>query len=219
MQPNWAEENLQVIRTIMERAALYRRTLAPLMLATGLIGIVAAGIGLMMTGQTATSFLFLWLVTAVVAALVSLLIVRKQAITAKESFSTPASRRVIGALYAPLCAGAMLSIPVVLQLGTGRPALAEAVLPPVMCVWMGFYGSGLNAAGQYSSRGVRLLGWGFIGAGALLATLHVGGYWLPKLDSRGLWTNFHAIMGATFGGFHLVSAGYLYLTESRQPSL
>lgn len=219
MEPNWAEENLQVIRTIMERAALYRRTLAPLMLATGLIGIVAAGFGLLTAGQTAASFLFTWLFTAVLATLVSLLIVRRQAITAKESFSTPASRRVIGALYAPLSAGAMLTVPVALLLATGRPGLAEAVLPSMMCVWMGFYGCGLNAAGQYSSRGVRLLGWGFIGAGALLATLYVGGYWLPKLDSRELWTNSHAIMGATFGGFHLVAAGYLYLTESRQPSL
>lgn len=219
MEPSWAEENLQVIRTIMERAALYRRTLAPLMLATGLIGIVAAGFGLLTSGQTATSFLFIWISTAVLTSLVSLLIVRRQAITAKEPFSTPASRRVIGALYAPLCAGAMLTVPVALLLATGRPAQAEAVLPAMMCVWMGFYGCGLNAAGQYSSRGVRLLGWGFIGAGALLAALYVGGYWLPKLESRQLFSNCHAVMGATFGGFHLVAAGYLYLTESRQPSL
>lgn len=217
MQSNWAEENLQVIRTIMERAALYRRTLAPLMLATGLIGIVAAGIGLLAPVQAPQSFIALWLAAATVAVGVSLLIVRRQAITAKEPFSTPASRRVIGALYAPLCAGAFLTLPVVLLLGTGRHAPAEAVLIALMCVWMGFYGSGLNAAGQYSSRGVRLLGWGFIGAGPLLATLFVGGFLVPELGSRVLWTNPHAVMGATFGGFHLVAAGYLYLTESRQP--
>ena len=219
MQPNWAEENLQVIRTIMERAALYRRTLAPLMLATGLIGIVAAGIGLLAPVQTPLAFLTLWLITATLAMGVSLLIVRRQAVMAREPFSTPASRRVIGALYAPLCAGALLAIPVVVLLGTGRPAPVEAVVTGLMCVWMGVYGSGLNAAGQYSSRGVRLLGWGFIGVGPLLATLHVGGFLVPELGSRMLWTNPHAIMGATFGGFHLVAAGYLYLTDSRQPTL
>ncbi|MSU28164.1 MAG: hypothetical protein EXS27_09665 [Pedosphaera sp.] len=218
MQPNWAEENLQVIRTIMERAALYRRTLAPLMLATGLIGIVASGIGLLTPIQTPLTFLALWLITATLAMGVSLIIVRRQAVMAREPFSTPASRRVIGALYAPLCAGALLALPAVVLLGTGRPAPAESVLTGVMCVWMGFYGCGLNAAGQYSSRGVRLLGWGFIGTGPLLATLYVGGFLIPELGSRVLWTNPHAIMGTTFGGFHLVAAGYLYLTESRPPS-
>ena len=29
MEPNWAGEHLQVIRTLMERSALYRRALAP----------------------------------------------------------------------------------------------------------------------------------------------------------------------------------------------
>ena len=31
MEPNWAAEHLQVIRTLMERSALYRRALAPIM--------------------------------------------------------------------------------------------------------------------------------------------------------------------------------------------
>ena len=218
MQPNWAEENLQVIRTIMERAALYRRTLAPLMLATGLIGLVAACVGLLLQVRTPQAFLTLWLVTATLALAVSLLIVRRQAIIAKEPFSTPASRRVIGAMHPPLCAAALLTVPVIVLLGTVRGAPSEAVLTSAICVWMSLYGSGLNAAGQYSSRGVRLLGWGFIGTGPLLATLYVGGFIVPELGSRMLWTNPHAIMGATFGGFHLVAAGYLYLTESRPPT-
>ena len=217
MQSNWAEENLQVIRTIMERAALYRRTLAPLMLATGLIGIVAAGIGLLAPVRTPQTFLALWLGTGTFALTVSLLIVRRQAITAKEPFSTPASRRVIGALHPPLCTGALLTVPV-LVLISAESIPAGIVLTALICVWMGFYGCGLNAAGQYSSRGVRLLGWGFIGTAPLLATLFVGGFLVPELGSRALWTNPHAIMGATFGGFHLVAAGYLYLTKSRPPT-
>ena len=30
MESNWAEENLQTIRTLMERSAIYRRCLAPI---------------------------------------------------------------------------------------------------------------------------------------------------------------------------------------------
>jgi hypothetical protein len=219
VQPNWAEENLQVIRTIMERAALYRRTLAPMMLATGLIGTVLACVGLLIPVQSPRGFMLLWLAAATLAVSVSLLIVRRQALVAREPFSTPASRRVIGAMHPPLTAGAFLTLPMLALLGSGGVASHESHLIALIACWLGFYGCGLNAAGQYSSRGVRLLGWGFIGAGPLLGILYVGGYLVPELGSRVLWTNPHAIMGATFGGFHLLAAGYLYLTESRQPEL
>src|SRR5688572_22132653 len=42
MQSNWAEENLLIIRTLMERSAVYRRALAPIMVAIGVLGVVAA---------------------------------------------------------------------------------------------------------------------------------------------------------------------------------
>ena len=38
MESNWAEENLQTIRTLMERSAVYRRALAPIMLFAGALG-------------------------------------------------------------------------------------------------------------------------------------------------------------------------------------
>ena len=38
METKWAEENLQTIRTLMERSALYRRALAPIMLFAGVLG-------------------------------------------------------------------------------------------------------------------------------------------------------------------------------------
>ncbi len=45
MEPKWAEENLQTIRTLMERSAVYRRALAPIMLFAGLLGVTAAATG------------------------------------------------------------------------------------------------------------------------------------------------------------------------------
>ena len=42
MDSNWAGEHLQVIRTLMERSAIYRRTLAPIMLLLGILGLLAA---------------------------------------------------------------------------------------------------------------------------------------------------------------------------------
>ena len=45
MESNWAAEHLQVIRTLMERASLYRRALAPIMIYNGLLGISAGALG------------------------------------------------------------------------------------------------------------------------------------------------------------------------------
>jgi len=45
MESNWAAEHLQVIRTLMERSALYRRALAPIMIFNGVVGLAAAGLG------------------------------------------------------------------------------------------------------------------------------------------------------------------------------
>jgi len=48
MEPKWAEENLQTIRTLMERSALYRRALAPILLFAGTLGVTAAAVGLLL---------------------------------------------------------------------------------------------------------------------------------------------------------------------------
>src|SRR6266446_9747026 len=39
MESNWAAEHLQVIRTLMERSAVYRRALAPIMIFNGIVGV------------------------------------------------------------------------------------------------------------------------------------------------------------------------------------
>lgn len=216
MQPNWAEDNLQTIRTIMERAALYRRTLAPTMLATGGIGLLAAVVGRGAEVQSPLGFLGVWMVAALAAATASFFIMRRQAVSAREPFFTTPTRRVIGAMHPPLTAGALLTLPVLVhQVFQPVHPVNHVLLPGLLCVWLAFYGCGLNAAGQYSSRGVRLLGWVFIGAGALIGTLAANGLAQLSLGSQHWWHDPHALMGLTFGGLHLAASVYLYYTESR----
>ena len=45
MDNHWAVENLQTIRTLMERSAVYRRALAPIMIFVGTVGIVGGLVG------------------------------------------------------------------------------------------------------------------------------------------------------------------------------
>lgn len=219
MQPNWAEDNLQTIRTIMERAALYRRTLAPTMLTTGVIGLLAAVVGRGAEVQSPLGFLGVWIVAALAAATASFFIMRRQAVSAREPFFTTPTRRVIGAMHPPLTAGALLTLSALVHFAT-HPLhpFNHVLLPGLLCVWLTFYGCGLNAAGQYSSRGVRLLGWTFIVAGFVIAMLHSIGLIQPVLGSPDWWRDPHVIMGMTFGGLHLAASVYLYYTESRPPT-
>jgi hypothetical protein len=92
MEPNWAEENLKTIRTLMERSALYRRALAPIMLFAGTIGVLAAGLGLILHSDSPLEFGILWLSAALVAVTGAFYIARRQALKDTEPFWSPPTR-------------------------------------------------------------------------------------------------------------------------------
>ncbi len=83
---SWASENLQVIRTLMERSTLYRRALAPIMLVAGLFGIGAAVATCFVKLETNREFSLFWMSVGVLATLASLLLVRRQALKEAEEF-------------------------------------------------------------------------------------------------------------------------------------
>ena len=89
MEPNWAAEHLQVIRTLMERSAVYRRALAPIMTFIGIIGIVAGIGGWLLKPGSNQSFIIFWAIVAAIAMVGSYLLVRRQALRAAEPFWTP----------------------------------------------------------------------------------------------------------------------------------
>ena len=63
MSANWAEDNLQTIRTLMERASVYRRALAPVSMAAGGMGLSrSSGRGHRLDNRK--SFAFYWLAVA-----------------------------------------------------------------------------------------------------------------------------------------------------------
>ena len=210
MQSNWAEENLQVIRTLMERAGLYRRALAPVMLSVGMLGVGGWWVGNQMRSDTLSGFVGLWFGVAAVAVAAAALIIRRQALRSEEPFWTPPTKRVVFALLPPLVAGALL---VVSSCVAGLDTSSSSGL---VVAWPMLYGCALHSAGQFISRGVRLLGWAFILSSVLIGHLHLFG--AAGMDSNGrlaLWFQPNAMMGLTFGGLHLLAAAYLYITEKR----
>jgi hypothetical protein len=206
MKPDWAEENLQTIRTLMERSAVYRRALAPIMIFVGFVGILTAAVGLIFHLDSSRVFRGLWLAAAIVAIVGSFLIARKQALQDHEPFWSPPTRRVTQALLPPLTAGMILGV--VFGLGSSGNYVNFTLLLPFL--WALFYGCALHAAGFFTSRGVRWFGWIYIGlACGILCFLTE---FQPESDFSAHW-----LMGFFFGVLHLAYGAYLYLTERKNP--
>jgi hypothetical protein len=200
MESNWAAQNLQTIRTLMERSALYRGALAPIMTFIGSLGVLTTGAGLMFHLDAIRAFGGLWLGSAAVVVAGVFLIARRQALRNVEPFWSPPTRRVAQALLPPLVAGFLFSV-AVLVLNPG-PMRWLFIFPNVL-----FYGCAVHAAGFFMPRGMKVFAWLIIGlgAGTLLALPMTLKESSPELD--------HGIMGFFFGILHLACGVYLYFTE------
>jgi len=206
----WAAENLQVIRTLMERSALYRRALAPVCLAAGTLGTLAGAAGWLADLDSARSFTLLWLAVATITLAACLLIVRRQALHAQEPFWSPPARRVAQAMAPPLLAGLFAGCLVAFP--DWRDPLHAWWLPGS---WLVLYGCAVHGAGFFMRRSMKLFGaaLGLLGAALLVfvnTRSHAAG--LPSLALA------HLVMGALFGGSHLAFGTYLAATESRNPT-
>jgi hypothetical protein len=209
MDSNWAVEHLQVIRTLMERSAVYRRALAPIMIYNGVLGLVFAGIGMFARIFSPPGFILFWGVVCVVALSGSFLLVRRQALKAGEPFWSPPTRRVSQAMLPPVVTGALLGS---LVLGSAytvpaglTPKIAFVLLPSS---WIILYGFAFHAAGFFMPRGMKLFGWMFVIGGCLAAA---PGIVLTKATGNPLYA--HALMGCFFGALHLAYGAYLHFTE------
>ena len=200
MSVNWAEENLNTIRTLMERASVYRRTLAPVAIAVGLLGLAAAGLAEVMGWTGQGRFAGYWLGVGAVSLLAALLLVRRQAMRDKEEILSPPMRRVVQALAPMLLAGLGLGVLEILNARADRDSVR------LIALWMVLHGGALHAAGFFMPRGLRWLGWIFVFFGAVCLCLHDLGQ-VPMLKENAHW-----MMGWAFGANHLVYGLYLKLT-------
>lgn len=197
METDLAAENLQTIRTLMERSAVYRRALAPIMLFAGVLGVVGSVAGSLLELNSVRSFATMWLVTAALTVGGAFLIARRQAFKEREPFWSPPTRRIAQAMAPPLTVGFLLGLLFALE-------NAPDLFGPLVFVWALLYGCAVHAAGFFISRGMRLFGWVFI----ILA-----GAFLLYHEHGGMKMNPNAMMGFFFGGLHLACGIYLYVTE------
>jgi hypothetical protein len=205
MDSNWASEHLQVIRTLMERSAVYRRALAPIMLVSGLIGTAAAIIPVAHPIDSCRSFSIYWITVSLVAVLAAFLLVRRQALKEAEVFWSPPTRRITQALLPSFFLG--LAGGLFFALEGDHINAAPAFLA---FFWTAIYGCALHAAGFFMQRGIKLFAWVFlIGAGLLLLAYGAA----PRLQ---IPAGAHYVMGFFFGILHLAYGIYLYFTEKHR---
>ena len=207
MDSNWASDHLQVIRTIMERSALYRRALAPIMLAVGVMGVAGAVVPCFTPIETNRAFAMYWMVVGILAVAFAYWLARRQALSEDEPFWSPPTRRVTQALAPGLFAGL---VPGLLMMVAGDKLPNAAWLLAV--AWVVLYGCALHAAGFFMQRGIKLFSrsFVFVGCSVLFAAAFV-----PELRTA---EAAHYVMGGVFGLLHLAYGIYLYFTERRKRS-
>src|SRR6266536_122685 len=105
MESQWAAENLQAIRTLMERSAIYRRALPPTTLLPGCIGCRASVAWWRSRVQCPRAFGLYWLGVCFLALGGAFLVVRREALKETEPFWYPPTRRVAQALLPAFFAG------------------------------------------------------------------------------------------------------------------
>lgn len=213
VQQNWAAEHLQVIRTLMERAAIYRRALAPVMLLTGSVGLLAAALGIGLKIDAPRGFIGYWMGLSFLPLAGSYLLVRRQSLRDRDPFWSPPTRRVTQALLPPLGAGMIAGLVLLTPLGHPPPG-AEAVENVLAMLWLPaawivLYGCAMHAAGFFMPRGMKIFGWAFILGGCGFFALGI-----PDSVPRHVYA--HGLMGLFFGALHLAYGGYLYFTEKNQ---
>jgi len=217
MNEKAAVENLQVIRTLMERSALYRRTLAPIMILAGVSGTTAAGAG--WGFATVRGFVLLWFGVAMVTLLGALWLTRRQALKDAEPFWSAPLRRVTQAMLPPLAAGLVIGVSVLVAFAHPAPAdpptgtLEMDGMIWLPATWVVLYGCALHAAGFFTPGGLRWFGWILIICGL---SVFVGMALTDRVDSPAWWSQ--ALMGFCFGITHLAYGIYLYLTEKKLPA-
>lgn len=200
MNENWAEENLQTIRTLMERSAMYRRVLAPIILFAGIMGVLAAAAGVVFNMYSPLQFGGLWLGTAAVVVMGAFFNTRRQAIKDGEVLWSSPTKRVAQALLPPLTIGLILGI-------TSLLSPEGKISDDLATMWAIFYGCALHSAGFFVARGLKWFGWLYI----LLA---IGIMIFFPIAGISIYSpSPHYLMGFFFGVLHLIYGAYLYLTE------
>ncbi len=184
-----ALSNLRYIREAMERATSFTSIPGWGGVAVGITAIVAA----VLAGRESLSrsWLLIWLGEAVVAALIAGITMVRKAARSDVSFSGAPARRFFISYFAPIVAGAVLTI-LLARYGF------HAALP---ATWLLLYGASFVSSGAYSIPVVPVMGICFmlLGIAACFVTFTIANI-LLGIGFGGLHVAFGWVIARRYGG-------------------
>jgi hypothetical protein len=200
-----AEEDLRVIRTLMERATVYRAISAPAALVAGLLSILSAVMIYLnndiqlIFGRPIGSreFAAIWIDVLVLALLANTFFVWREARNSGRPFISSGMKLAIRAI-AP-----NLLIPLVFTVWFFKRGFLGGQDLELVVVWVVFYGLALLATALFAPRSLAILGWAFLLTGLAVPVL------VDLVDELAGDVP-TVVMGLTFGLYHLIYAAWTW---------
>jgi hypothetical protein len=194
-----ALEHLRIIRSLMERAQTYRAISAPAALFGGVLGTVAAVLGILAdSGPDAwspTKLLWVWLALLVASSALNLHLLARGAAQRQQPLFSEGMVTAMRAIMPPMLAGGVLGFCFIIYRG-------DAVFAALL--WINCYALGLLASGGFAPRSIRRLGRAFLLAGLVLSLLWFARPHLVPL--QGDVARASLFLGLTFGLLHIAYA-------------
>lgn len=209
-----AEEHLRVIRSLMERATIYRAISAPTAVVGSLLSLITAALLFLANDRgnpsfftltypgAARHFIAIWLVVLFLTLLANTFFIWRKTQREGGAFFTSGLKLAISATAPVLIIAAVLT-----SLFWRNDETTEA-LPVLVTVWITCYGLALLATASFAPSSLRFLGWAFLLTGA--ACLVLTGPFFNADPAR----HSAVAMAITFGLYHLL---YGVSTWPRKP--
>ena len=196
-----AEEDLRVIRTLMERATTYRAISAPTALVGGMLSILSAAFIHLSASPGSPlgraigprEFAFIWIDVLVLTVIANVFFVWREASRSARPFISSGMKLALGAIVPNLI------VPMIFTIWFLRIGYLGAVELELVVVWVVFYGLALLSTALFAPRSLVLLGWVCLLTGVTVPVLANA---FEGLDSDVP----NLVMGLTFGLYHLIYA-------------
>jgi hypothetical protein len=208
-----AEENLQMIRSLMERTATYRAVSLLSSAWAGCLSVAAFALNLLLIQRwhsfSSADFFNLWMGVLVLAGIGNTVFLFNDAKKAGTSFPSPALLSALRSMFPSFfVAGALTAIMAYWGLFRTSEIRFDLLEVPVWCL---FYGLGLLGTQHFAPRSIVILGWFFVASPFIL----LGSIPILSQISFPMDKNFYfyfpsALMAATFGLYHLLYAAAVY---------
>ena len=204
-----AAEHLRIIRSLMERATIYRAISAPTALIGGLSSLAASmwmlrRAGIIGTGDRAGAFstrdfIGPWLVVLLVTLGANTFFVWREAHRGGRPFFSPGLRLAWRSVIPSILIAAAITF-----VGWRNPSDLEG--PTILgLAWIGCYGVALLSTMTFAPRSLVVLGGSFVFT-AVFWLLILSSPALPPIEELRGYVGANFAMGLTFGLFHLIYA-------------